>query len=183
MKRIGFRDKTGILFFCLHFILIGRPSRDVDGLFAHLFPSQDKVLPIDFLVLLAVGIVDVKTIGVVPDDRNAVHDVADVDRDLSAFATLPSVRIGQEGCRRDDPNWIAFVQGCDDRIKILPADILHAIGWDVFGCQSRDGAMIDAKTVVRSGHVADKPFIWVAVQTRFRSRSERLGAYQRARFS
>ncbi len=48
MKRIGFRDKTGILFFCLRFRLIGRPCCNVDGLFVHLFPGQDKVLPIDF---------------------------------------------------------------------------------------------------------------------------------------
>ena len=126
-KRIGFRDKTGILFFCLHFRLIGRPSRDVDGLFAHLFPSQDKVPPVDFLVLLAVGIVYVQIIGAIPDDHNAVHDVADVDR---ACRSLPHFQriIGQESGRSDDPNRKASIKGRNDRSEVLSADILHASG-------------------------------------------------------
>nr|WP_233436848.1 hypothetical protein [Trichococcus shcherbakoviae] len=109
--------------------------------------------PVDFLVLLAVGIVYVKTIGVVPDNHNAVHDVADVDR---AYRSLPHFQriIGQESGRSDDPNRKASIKGRNDRSEVLSADILHASGWYVFGCQCRDGAMVDAKTVIRTGDIA-----------------------------
>lgn len=146
--------------------MIGCPGCDVDGLFAHLFPCQNKVLPVDFLVLLAVWIVDIEFIGVVSDYHNAVHDVADVDGTCRCLPFFQFI-IGQEAGCSDDPNGIAPVQGSNDRIKILSADILHASGWDVVGCQGRDGAMIDAKTVISPGNIPDKTLIRIALQSVF----------------